>query len=123
MRAKMNAIILGDRSEIAQGLQPMLEADGYRVTGWNRETQRQSEASWPRGGMESFPNWDLIICAIGTVAPVGHWASQNADEWDEAVRINCMLPIRLVRTLWNRRNPNASWTYKRNNRKHRWTLC
>lgn len=98
---KKNCIILGDRSEIAQGLQPMLEADGYHVTGWNRNTPEKYLRRY-------FPQWDLILCAIGSVAPVGHWSKVNPDAWDESVRVNCLLPIRLVREIWHNRLPNAS---------------
>lgn len=104
----MNCIILGNRSDIAMGLESLLAIDGWHISGWNRDTQQPAEPSWPRGGLSDYPNWDLIICAIGSVAPVGHWSMQNADEWDDAVRINCLLPIRLVRTLWTRHNPKAS---------------
>lgn len=103
-----SCIILGDRSDIAIGLRPFLEADGYAITGWNRETQAKSDASWPNGGMANFPQWDLILCAIGRVSPVGHWSTQNADEWDDSVHANCLLPIRLVRALWSSRKPDAS---------------
>ena len=106
----MNCIIFGDNSDIIKGIRPLMEADGWNITGWNRHTQSRSDASWPRGGMMDYPEWDLAICAIGTVNPVGHWAANLSDEWDEAVRINCSLPIRLVRTLWLRKKhkPNAS---------------
>jgi NAD(P)-dependent dehydrogenase (short-subunit alcohol dehydrogenase family) len=104
----MNCIILGDRSDIAMALRPMLAEDGWNITGWNRWTQSSADPSWPRGGLVDFPRWNLILCAIGTVAPVGHWASQNADEWDASVDSNCLTPIRLVRTLWNRHEPDAA---------------
>ena len=104
----MNCIILGDHSDIAMALKPLLEADGWSITGWNRSLEAEASPSWPRKSMENFPKWNLVICAIGTVAPVGHWASQNADEWDHCVESNVLLPIRLLRTIWARHEPDAS---------------
>lgn len=97
----MNCIILGDRSEIAQGLKPLLEADGYHVTGWNRDTPRKYLNRY-------FPQWDLLICAIGSVAPVGHWSEVTSEAWAESVRVNCILPIQLLRECWHNHKPGAS---------------
>ena len=96
-----NAIILGDRSDIASALRPMLVADGWSVTGWNRDTP-------PKHLSRYCPEWDLVLCAIGQVFPVGHWASNNSDAWDQAIRSNVMLPIRLLRQCWHNHRPNAS---------------
>lgn len=97
----MNCIILGDRSEIAQGIKPMLEADGYHVTGWNRDT--------PEKYLRRYcPQWDLLICAIGSVAPVGHWSTVLSEDWAESVRVNCTLPIQLLRDAWHNHKPDAS---------------
>lgn len=104
----MNCIILGDRSDIATALKPFLMADGWSVTGWNRSLQKESDPSWPRQSLENFPRWKLLICAIGRVAPVGHWAEQNSDEWEDCVYSNVLLPIRLLRCLWQRHEPDAS---------------
>lgn len=93
-------IILGDRSEIASGLVPFLKAD-YSIIGWNRDTPGKYLNRY-------FPQWDLLICAIGSVAPVGHWATVNPDEWEESVRSNCLLPVRLLREVWHNHLPGAS---------------
>lgn len=91
----MNCIILGDHSEIAQGLRPMLIADGYGVVGWHRGMH---EWIWPQ--------WDLVICAIGSVAPVGHWS--KVENWDNGVAANLLKPMRLLRKIWPNHNPGAS---------------
>ena len=52
--------------------------------------------------------WDLVLCAIGVVAPVGHWADQEEAFFDECIRSNVILPINMVRTLWKNRRPGAS---------------
>lgn len=93
----MNAIILGDKSEIAQAMQTRLIADGWNVEGWHRSMADKD-----------FHRWDLILCAIGTVAPVGHWSTVNRDQWAEAITSNLLLPIRLLQNLWPLHNPNCS---------------
>lgn len=95
-----NAIILGDRSDIAQGLKPMLEAGGYSIQGWNRDSGKYLR--------RYCAQWDLLICAIGSVAPVGHWSTVDSDAWEESVRVNCLLPIRLLREVWHNHRPGAS---------------
>ena len=90
------AIILGSNSDIAQGLRPLLDADGWRVDGW-----RRGEQIWT-------PQWDLIIVALGRVAPVGWWHEQDGDDWESTMESNLFLPIRLLRALWPYRKPDAA---------------
>ena len=97
---KKECIVLGDRSDIMRDLMPML-GDEYHITGWNRNTPGKYLNRY-------FPQWDLIVCAIGSVAPVGHWADVTSQDWAESVRINCILPIQLVRECWHNHKPNAS---------------
>jgi hypothetical protein len=97
----MNCIVLGDQSDIMKAIMPMLEHDGWTITGWNRNTPRKYLSRY-------FPQWDLLICAIGSVAPVGHWSTVTADEWEEAVYANCILPIRLLKECWHNHKPGAS---------------
>ena len=93
----MNCLILGDHSEIAQGLQTRLIADGWNVQGWNRNSREKN-----------YQRWDLLLCAIGSVAPVGHWAKVSPEAWSKSVSDNCLLPIRLLQTAWALHNPGAS---------------
>lgn len=89
----MRAILLGSNSDIAKGLTPLLEADGWIVSGWAR---------W------SIPYdfWDLIIVCIGTVAPVGVWHQQPT--WDESIITNLVTPVWLLRALWEYHRTGAS---------------
>ena len=91
------AIILGDRSDIAKALIPFLEADGWTVHGWNRDSE----------GVRAV-EWDLVICALGQVAPVGYWYDQKSDEVAECFRSNVLRPLQLVRNMWTLRKPGAS---------------
>lgn len=94
--ANKTVIVLGSKSDIAQALKPMLEADGYKVYGWARG--------------ESLPmhNWDLIIITMGRVAPVGMWWSLDPAEWMECVDSNLITPFTKLQTLWTLRNKNAT---------------
>ena len=96
-----HCIILGDRSDIAKSLEVHLVADGWNITGWNRTTP-------PKYLNRYFPQWDLVLCAIGTVAPVGHWSTVSTEDWRKSVESNCILPISLLRACWHQHNPNAS---------------
>src|SRR5947209_8691966 len=95
----MNCIILGARSDIARMLWPRFTDDGWDVFGWHRQSH------W--GEVNSMP-WDLILCAIGRVAPVGLWHDQQADSWELAIESNLLRPVRQLRTFWDKRLPNAS---------------
>lgn len=91
----MNAIILGDRSDIAQAIKPMLERDGYTVEGWHRDQDLP------------ISTWDLCIITIGQVAPVGMWWDQG-NEWERCVRSNLFVPLHLLKRIWYRRNHDAT---------------
>ncbi len=98
----MRAIILGDRSDIAQALIPFLEwneqsMDGYLITGWNRDSAEIPHVPW-----------DLCLVPIGVVAPVGPWYEIHSYDWDIAIDSNALIPIRLLREMWPYRRPNAS---------------
>lgn len=90
-------ILLGDRSDIGKALAPFLKADGWEIHGWNRDS-----AALP------VVAWDLMICALGRVAPVGNWFDLDPAEFDSCVDSNILLPIRLLRGLWPQRKPGAS---------------
>jgi len=90
-------IILGDHSDIAQGLVSFLEADGYSVHGWHRG-----------GHLYTLPFWDLIIVAMGRVAPVGLWMDTQTWEWEDTMASNLLRPLEILRALWIKHNPNAS---------------
>lgn len=91
-------IILGDRSDIAQGLLPYMRDQQWTVAGWNRYTP----------GTANLPHWDVCLIAIGQVKPVGPWWEQDPYEWDQAIESNILLPIKLLRRIWGKRQPGAS---------------
>jgi len=93
----MNAIILGANSDIAKAITPMLESDGYKLDMWSR--------SHP---LPLFIQWDLLVIAIGRVAPVGKWWEARESDWAECIESNLMLPFRLLQQLWEYRNPDAT---------------
>lgn len=91
----MNCILLGSKSEIAQGLKPLLEADGWRVYDQYRERFHVT-------------HWDLWICCIGRIRPVGLWHDNDYQEWEECVESNLFLPIRELRFSWNHHKAGAT---------------
>ena len=93
----MNAILLGANSEIGKELTARLHVDGWTVFTWARGER-----------IDTLPAWSLIVCAIGQVAPVGAWHENRDDEWDACMESNLLLPLRLLRELWDRREPDAA---------------
>lgn len=90
------AIILGSNSDIAKGLTPLLTADGWEVVGWDRTKV-----------LEPQP-WDLVLCALGAVGPVGLWHDLYEFDIHKNMLSNLTLPIKLLRALWPLHNPGAS---------------
>lgn len=93
MEARMNCIILGSNSDIAKAITPMLD---YEVTGWHR------------GQKVDWPEWDLLIITLGTVAPVGLWHDVEQYHWAECLYSNLTLPFQKLRSVWSKRRPNAT---------------
>ena len=96
-----NCIILGDRSDIAQGLRPLLEQDGWNIRGIGRSLSHL---------LSSIQNWDLLLCCMGKVSPVGLWNMLNwhSEEIDITVQSNLLVPIDRIAAIWNKHNPGAS---------------
>ena len=91
-----SCIILGSRSEIGMGLADLLLKDGWVVDGW------------ARSGKLPYLQWNLCIIAMGTVAPVGLWHEVDQQDWEESIRSNILIPIKLLRQMWKYRLPDAS---------------
>lgn len=90
-------ILIGDRSDIAKALLPFLVADGYTVHGWNRSSNDAP-----------YVSWDLFLCALGSVAPVGPLREQMDEEVYDCVNSNLLLPVEMLRILWPLRKDYAS---------------
>jgi len=88
-------IVLGSNSDIAQGLMPYLEKE-YRVIGWTR------------GNAPTWEKWDLVLCMIGSVAPVGVWHEVKRGEWLSGIESNLIRPFELMHYLWPNHNPDAT---------------
>lgn len=88
-------IILGDRSDIASALRPMLEEDGWKVIGWHR------------GNSIPALHWDLMLIAVGAVAPVGHWWELDEPQLITCIDSNLILPLTYLRRMWHQHNPGA----------------
>lgn len=91
------AIIIGANSDIAKGIMPMLERDGYELVKWTRNS---SPIVCRR--------WDLFVSFIGAVAPVGLWHSIKHNGIFRGFNDNANRPFELLHTVWPAHNPNAS---------------
>ena len=89
----MNALILGSKSDIFKEMLILMVDDGWSVHDGIR-----------------FPKqpWDLCICFIGRVAPVGLWHDVSDEEWEKSIESNLIAPVRLLRSVWGQRKPGAS---------------
>lgn len=72
-----------------------LKADGWGVSGWNRDSLFLDEG------------WDLFLCCLGRVAPVGHWHEQGA-EFARCLESNLVLPLALLRETWATRRAGGA---------------
>lgn len=91
-----SCIMLGANSDIAKELSARLSADGWTVHPWTRG--------------ESLPqaNWDLVICAVGILAPIGLTFDVSMEHWTKNILANAVLPVALLHELWPRHYPGAS---------------
>lgn len=92
----MNVIILGGNSDIGKELSVRFQRDGDTVI--------------PVGRTDALPNdqWDLIVCCIGILSPIGKFFETDAKEWNDNVIANCLVPLQILRFLWHNRRPDAS---------------
>ena len=88
-------LLLGKNSDIAKMLIPFLEPD-YQVIGWSRR--------------DSVPgcDWDLIVCCLGSVSPVGLWHEVSETDFLLSLESNLITPIRLLQRVWRNRKPGAA---------------
>lgn len=91
------AIILGSKSDIAQGLMTYLKKDGWSVEEWHRDKN-----------IPLMVPWDLVIIALGRVSPVGFWASTRMSEFEDCMTSNLILPLCLLKAIWPWRKDNSS---------------
>jgi NAD(P)-dependent dehydrogenase (short-subunit alcohol dehydrogenase family) len=93
----MNCVLLGAKSDIGAEIGKRLTADGWSVWGWARGDS-----------LEGAPKWDLIVCAIGSLKPIGNFFDTEWLEWHAGFNCNVMVPLRLIHSLYHLRNPEAS---------------
>lgn len=51
--------------------------------------------------------WDLFVSAVGTMEPIGPWASLDFDRWEESVTVNSLAQLRVLHGLYPHRRPGA----------------
>jgi NAD(P)-dependent dehydrogenase (short-subunit alcohol dehydrogenase family) len=107
------AIIIGLGSDMGREIASRLAADGWQVKGTHHRTAPGGFESTPcdlgssgsveaagRWLAERCKGWRVVVVAAGTEEPVGPFWDCDQDDWDRAVRINTLAPLRLVRTLY-----------------------
>ena len=92
----MNVTILGSNSDICKELAVRFLRDGDAVHGWQRHARPPAEP------------WDLIVCGIGVLDPIGPFFDTDELSWEANIDANVLLPLRLLRKLWKYRNKGAS---------------
>lgn len=94
-----SAIVLGSDSDIAKGIMAMLTADGWDVHGWQRHESIMAVRN---------RSWDLFLCCLGSVAPVGPWEKILPTEEADCFASNLFVPLDHLRDVMPNRKPGAS---------------
>lgn len=92
----MNVTIIGSNSDICKELASRFLRDGDTVHGWQR------------GGRVPAEPWDVLVCGIGVLDPIGKFFETDELEWEQNIDSNVLLELRLLRRLWPHRRPDAS---------------
>ena len=96
------ALIIGSNSDIAKGIMPMLEDDGYELMTWCLEDDNDDDYQF------ALEAWDLFVCCLGSVAPVGLWHGALRPAWHDGLWANLELPFTLLSEAWPNHAPDAS---------------
>ena len=101
-----NAVIIGANSDIAKGMMPMLEDDGYSLQTWRHEDDDDDIYTFVPEA------WDLFICFVGTVGPVGRWTQWNTmgikGSWTKSIHSNLITPFEMLVRAWPNHVPGAA---------------
>lgn len=105
----MNCIILGLGSDIGKNLAQRLIAEGHSVVGTVRSSCdfSKTESIDKAVSLVSMP-WDLLVCAVGSLMPIGKFSSIHPDDWTASVQVNALGPLRMFAHLLPHRRPEAS---------------
>lgn len=105
----MNCIILGLNSDIARHIAQRLITDGHTVAGTVRSSCdfSNNDSIDKAVGLIAMP-WDLLVCAVGSLMPIGKFASVHPNDWAQCVQINALGPLRMFNHLIPHRRPGAS---------------
>lgn len=104
------ALILGISSDIAMNLSGRLKTEGWQIFGTTRSGGcdfSKKESIDKSLQMIAMP-WDLLIFGVGSLGPIGRFASVHPDEWESGVMVNCLGPLRMFHHLIPHRKPDAS---------------
>lgn len=92
----MKVVMLGSKSDIAKELTARFMVDGHSVI------------PWCRGEKLPVCEWDVVVCAIGVLSPIGKFFDTNSFDWAKNIASNVITPLSLLKDIWPQRNPQAS---------------
>lgn len=97
------ACIIGIGSDIGSNLAERLKKDDWNIWGTTRKDVDLAYFvdATPKG------RWDLLIFAAGTMEPIGSLFETDTEEWERAVRVNALGPLRVLRSMWPYRKAHA----------------
>ena len=114
---KGSVFILSVSSDIGRALALAYLDDGYEVIGTYRRPELVADLRGItlihcditskksiRLMIETFAAfkspWDIFISSVGTLEPIGAFFSADFDVWEEAVTVNSLAQLRVLRELW-----------------------
>lgn len=53
-------------------------------------------------------HWDLLICAVGNLEPIGKFIDLNFDEWEKSVYVNAISQLRFLHGIFSLKNSNST---------------
>lgn len=105
----VRAIILGIGSDIGKDIAARLIAEGWEVHGTvRRSCDFSSNESIDKAVSLIAMPWDLLICAVGDLVPIGKFSAVHPDDWTRSVQVNALGPLRMLHHLLPHRRENAT---------------
>lgn len=94
------AIFLGGNSDIGKELIQRFVRDGWHTIAFSRAGIANENLEIGNELSLRKLRWDLVVCCIGVLAPIGNFFETDLNKWQENIDSNVLLPLRLMRELW-----------------------
>ena len=56
---------------------------------------------------KTCPAWDVFVCAAGSLDPIGPFENAPFEEWESAIQVNFLRPLRILQRLLKSRAPKT----------------